>query len=337
MHQVSLHGRVALVTGGSRGLGRAMVLGLAQAGADVVIASRKLESCQQLAAEVEALGRRALPFAAHAGRMESLDALLDATYAHFGRLDILINNAGTNPVTAGLSELTPELFEKVFAVNTKGPWYLASRAAPRMAAHGGGSIINIISVGGLKPPAYQGFYAGSKAALHAMTKVMASSATAHAGRTVPGGTRLADAEDFSHVIATLQTGASVAITVSRVARGLNEHSLEVYGERGALAMRQTRTGEAWHLGELRAASGSGLFEPVDIPHSQDGATLSKDRLELTGQSTIRPMVEQFVAAIESGRPATPSLQDGASAQAVLDAVIESSQSGHWVAVAMPEA
>lgn len=174
MHQLSLHGRVALVTGGSRGLGRAMVLGLAKAGADVVIASRKLESCQQLATEVEALGRRALPFAAHAGRMESLDALLDATYAHFGRLDILINNAGTNPVTAGLSDLTPELFEKVFAVNTKGPWYLASRAAPRMASHGGGSIINIISVGGLKPPAYQGFYAGSKAALHAMTKVMAA-------------------------------------------------------------------------------------------------------------------------------------------------------------------
>jgi NAD(P)-dependent dehydrogenase (short-subunit alcohol dehydrogenase family) len=106
--------------------------------------------------------------------MESLDALLDQTYDTFGRLDVLINNAGTNPVTAGLSDLTPELFQKVFEVNTKGPWYLASRAAPRMAVHGGGSIINVISVGGLKPPAYQGFYAGSKAALHAMTKVMAA-------------------------------------------------------------------------------------------------------------------------------------------------------------------
>lgn len=174
MYQVSLEGKVALVTGGSRGLGRAMVLGLARAGADVVIASRKLDTCEHVAEEVRALGRRALPVAAHAGRMDSLDALLDRTYASFGRLDVLINNAGTNPVTAGLSELTPELFQKVFEVNTKGPWYLASRAAPRMATHGGGSIINIISVGGLKPPAYQGFYAGSKAALHAMTKVMAA-------------------------------------------------------------------------------------------------------------------------------------------------------------------
>ena len=174
MYPLSLEGKVALVTGGSRGLGRAMVLGLAKAGADVVIASRKQEGCEQVAEEVRALGRRALACAAHAGRMESLDALLDSTYAEFGRLDILVNNAGTNPVTAGLSELTPELFQKVFEVNTKGPWYLASRAAPRMATHGGGSIINIISVGGLKPPAYQGFYAGSKAALHAMTKVMAA-------------------------------------------------------------------------------------------------------------------------------------------------------------------
>ncbi len=174
MYQVNLEGKVALVTGGSRGLGRAMVLGLARAGADVVIASRKLDTCDAVAAEVRTLGRQALPFAAHAGQMESLDALLEATWQHFGKLDILINNAGTNPVTASLSDLTPELFQKVFEVNTKGPWYLASRAAPRMARHGGGSIINVLSVAGLKPPAYQGFYAATKSALHALTKVMAA-------------------------------------------------------------------------------------------------------------------------------------------------------------------
>lgn len=173
-YQVNLEGKVALVTGGSRGLGRAMVMGLARAGADVVIASRKLDGCEQVASEVRSLGREALAISAHAGQVDSLDSLLDATYQCFGRLDILINNAGTNPVTAGLADLTPELFQKVFEVNTKGPWYLASRAAPRMAKHGGGSIINVISVGALKPPAYQGFYAGSKAALHAMTKVMAA-------------------------------------------------------------------------------------------------------------------------------------------------------------------
>lgn len=163
--------------------------------------------------------------------------------------------------------------------------------------------------------------------------VMASSATAHAGRTVPGGERPADAEDFSHVIATLQCGASVAITVSRVARGLNEHSLEVYGELGALAMRQTRAGDAWHLGELRAAQGAALFEPVPIAATQNGVAVSTDRLELIGQATICPMVQQFVAAVESGRPVEPSLRDGASAQAVLDAVLESSRSGNWVSVA----
>lgn len=174
MFQIDLSGKVALVTGGSRGLGRAMVLGLARAGADVVITSRKLETCEAVAAEVRAIGRRALAVAAHAGEIASLDALLDRTYEEFGHLDILINNAGTNPVTAGLSDLTPELFQKVFEVNTRGPWYLASRAAPRMARHGGGSVINVISVGGLKPSPYQGFYAATKAALNALTKVMAA-------------------------------------------------------------------------------------------------------------------------------------------------------------------
>lgn len=174
MHSINLEGKVVLVTGGSRGLGKAMVLGLARAGADVVIASRKIDTCEAVAQEVRALGRQAMAFSAHAGNVETLDALLDATYERFGRLDVLINNAGTNPVTAGLSDLTPELFQKVFEVNTKGPWYLASRAAPRMAKHGGGSIINVISVAAIKPPAYQGFYAGSKAALQALTKVMAA-------------------------------------------------------------------------------------------------------------------------------------------------------------------
>ena len=117
-----------------------------------------------------------------------------------------------------------------------------------------------------------------------------------------------------------------------VAHGLNEHSLEVYGEQGALAMRQTRTGTDWHIGELRAASGSGMFEPVAIPAQTGSSALSTERLELTGQSTICPMVQQFIAAIEGRRAPAPSLQDGASAQAVLDAVLESTRSRSWVTV-----
>jgi predicted dehydrogenase len=163
-------------------------------------------------------------------------------------------------------------------------------------------------------------------------KVMASTATAHAGRTLPGSTRPADAEDFSHVVAELQSGVTVAITVSRVARGLNEHSLEVYGEQGALAMRQTRTGDGWHVGELRAASGAGMFESVAIPTRAGSEALSTERLDLTGQATLCPMVQQFIEAIEGRRVASPSLQDGASAQAVLDAVLESTRSRSWVTV-----
>jgi len=220
MYQVDLKGKVALVTGGSRGLGREMVLGLARAGADVVIASRKLANCEAVAAEVRALGREALACAAHAGQIEGLDALLDATYERFGRLDILVNNAGTNPVTAGLSDLTPELFQKVFEVNTKGPWYLASRAAPRMAKHGGGSIINVISVGGLKPPAYQGFYAASKAALHALTKVMAAE-WAHAGIRVnalaPGSYHSDMFDNSAAVLPGFEEGSRAACLQKRIA------------------------------------------------------------------------------------------------------------------------
>ncbi len=220
MYQVNLKGKVALVTGGSRGLGRAMVLGLARAGADVVIASRKLAGCEAVATEVQAMGRQALAVSAHAGQMESLDALLEASYQRFGRLDILINNAGTNPVTAGLSDLTPELFQKVFEVNTKGPWYLASRAAPRMAQHGGGSIINVISVGGLKPPAYQGFYAGSKAALHALTKVMAAE-WAHMGirvNAIAPGSYHSDLFDVSAAqLPGFEEGSKAACVQKRIA------------------------------------------------------------------------------------------------------------------------
>lgn len=173
MYNVDLTGKVALITGASRGLGRAMALGLADAGADLVIASRRLENCEAVAREVEGRGRQALAVSAHTGDTDSLDALIEAAYARFGKVDILINNAGINPAVGTLSDLGPELFRKMFEVNTQGPWYLASRLAPKMGAAGGGAIVNVISVAALKPPAYQGFYAATKAALQALTRVMA--------------------------------------------------------------------------------------------------------------------------------------------------------------------
>ncbi|MEY4160285.1 MAG: hypothetical protein RLZZ136_906, partial [Pseudomonadota bacterium] len=108
MFTVDLKGKVALVTGGSRGLGKAMVLGLAQAGADVVIASRKGEACQEVADEAAALGVAALSVSCHTGDMASIDSLIEAVWARFGRLDILVNNAGINPSTAPLSDLSQD-------------------------------------------------------------------------------------------------------------------------------------------------------------------------------------------------------------------------------------
>jgi len=150
-----------------------MSLGLAEAGADVVVTSRNQQNCEEVASQICEQGRRALAVSCHVGKMEEIDRLIETAYDHFGHVDILINNSGINPLGGTLSDLPPELFQKLFDVNTKGPWYLASRMAPRMAEHGGGVIVNVISVGGLRPPAYQGFYAATKAALNALTRVMA--------------------------------------------------------------------------------------------------------------------------------------------------------------------
>jgi NAD(P)-dependent dehydrogenase (short-subunit alcohol dehydrogenase family) len=135
----SVQGKVALVTGGSRGLGRAISIGLAAAGAKVVVSSRTLETCVSVVSEIESAGGEALAVAAHTGDVDQLDGLIESAYGHFGRVDVLINNAGINPAMGPLSELEPSLFDKMFAVNVRGPWYLASRVAKRMATHGGGS------------------------------------------------------------------------------------------------------------------------------------------------------------------------------------------------------
>jgi NAD(P)-dependent dehydrogenase (short-subunit alcohol dehydrogenase family) len=166
---VDLEGKVALVTGGSRGLGREMVLGLARNGCDVVISSRKLDACEAVAREVEALGRRALPFAAHVARWEDLDRLTEAAYAAFGKVDVLVNNAGMSPVAPSTVETSEELFDKVVGVNFKGPFRLTALVGSRMAAGDGGSIINISSIGALKPAPWITPYAGAKAALNAMS------------------------------------------------------------------------------------------------------------------------------------------------------------------------
>jgi NAD(P)-dependent dehydrogenase (short-subunit alcohol dehydrogenase family) len=168
-----LTGRVAMVTGGSRGLGRQMVLAFADAGADVVIASRKADACEATAEEVRDRGRRALAVPTHVGRWADLDALVEAAYAGFGKVDVLVNNAGMSPLAPSSEQTSEELFDKVVAVNFKGPFRLSAAVGQRMADGDGGSIINISSSGALFPKPRFGPYAGAKAALNALTTVFA--------------------------------------------------------------------------------------------------------------------------------------------------------------------
>jgi NAD(P)-dependent dehydrogenase (short-subunit alcohol dehydrogenase family) len=168
-----LSGKVAIVTGGGRGLGRSIAVGLARAGADVTVCGRKIDSCEDAAQEIRALGRRALPLSCHMGHTDEIDAVVDRTIAELGRVDIVVNNAATNPAARPLIAGTPDLFDKVYAINVRGPLHLACRAAAWMADHGGGAVVNVISVGALRPGPTIGLYCSSKSALQALTRVMA--------------------------------------------------------------------------------------------------------------------------------------------------------------------
>lgn len=166
--------RVVLVTGGSRGLGREMAFAAAECGADVVIASRDLESCVVTAEEIAAsTGRTAFPYQVHVGRWDQLDGLVDAVYERFGTLDVLINNAGASPLYDSLPAVTEKLFDAVVNLNLKGPFRLSTLVAERMVADGGGAIVNVSSVGSIRPEAYMLPYAAAKAGLNALTEGLA--------------------------------------------------------------------------------------------------------------------------------------------------------------------
>jgi NAD(P)-dependent dehydrogenase (short-subunit alcohol dehydrogenase family) len=168
-----LTGKVALVTGGSRGLGRQMVLAFAERGAEVGVASRKIENCEKVAAEARELGRRALPFAVHAARWDAIDELIEAAYIEFGHVDILVSSAGMSPAMPS-HEVTEELFDSVVGLNFKGPFRLASQVAKRMYDGDGGVIINVSSTGALMPLPGVIPYGCAKAALNAMTRSLAA-------------------------------------------------------------------------------------------------------------------------------------------------------------------
>ena len=166
----NLEGRVALVTGGSRGMGREMAMAFARAGAEVVVASRKEKACEELATQLtELTGRRALGVGFHAGRWQQCQELVDTAYKHFGRVDVLVNNAGMSPLYPSLAEVSEELFDKVIGVNLKGPFRLSALVGERMAAGDGGSIINVSSIAAVQPTPNELPYATAKAGLNALT------------------------------------------------------------------------------------------------------------------------------------------------------------------------
>ena len=166
-------GKVALITGGSRGLGKEMAVALAARGADVVVTSRKIDACEEVAKQIEDMGRQALPYACHVGHWDELQGLVDAAYEKFGKVDILINNAGLSPLYPYLAEASEDLFDKVVSLNLKGPFRLMALVGSRMAAGDGGSMINISSTASVNPSPTSEPYGAAKAGLNALTRSFA--------------------------------------------------------------------------------------------------------------------------------------------------------------------
>ena len=169
----SLEGKIAVVTGSSRGIGRATALAFAEAGADVVVASRKLPDLELVAEEIRGMGRKAMAVAAHVGRMAEIQGLVDAVVAQFGRIDVLVNNAGTNVIWMPALEIEERAWDSIMNLNLKGLFFLSQAVARVMKEQGGGSIINVASVDGLRPEPNSTVYCISKAGVIMGTRTMA--------------------------------------------------------------------------------------------------------------------------------------------------------------------
>lgn len=170
---LSLEGKVALVTGGSRGIGKAIALMLADAGADVVVSSRKLADLELVADEIRGMGRRSLAVAAHVRESQDLRNLVETIKNEFGRIDILVNNAATNPAMGPLVDMEEKMYDQIMNTNLKGYTLLSQLAAKLMISQGGGAIVNISSILGITPSMSLGLYSISKAGIVMLTKVMA--------------------------------------------------------------------------------------------------------------------------------------------------------------------
>ena len=171
--QFSLEGKVALITGASRGIGKAAALGYARAGADVIVVSRKLSDLEVVADEIKRLGRKSLPIAAHIGRLDQIHSLVEQVMIKFSKLDVLVNNAGTSVVWEPAMELEEKAWDPIMNLNLKGLFFLSQAVAKIMTKQGGGSIINVSSVDGIKGEVNNSAYSISKAGVIMATKILA--------------------------------------------------------------------------------------------------------------------------------------------------------------------
>jgi NAD(P)-dependent dehydrogenase (short-subunit alcohol dehydrogenase family) len=174
LSKFSLKGKVAIVTGGSRGIGKAIALGYAKAGARVAVTSRKVADLEQTAAEIKAIGGEALVVAAHLGKMDEIQKMIDQVMAKFGRIDILVNNAGASPAMASVLDAEERLWDTIINLNMKGLYFTSQAAARIMKKQGGGKIINIASIDGHHPERQVSIYSVSKAGVRMITKAFAA-------------------------------------------------------------------------------------------------------------------------------------------------------------------
>jgi NAD(P)-dependent dehydrogenase (short-subunit alcohol dehydrogenase family) len=212
-----MDGKVVVVTGSSRGLGRAMALGFADAGADVVVSSRKLDACQPVVEAIRAKGRRSIAVACHVGEWDDCAALVDATVADFGRIDVLVNNAGIAPVAPTVGDITEALFDKTIDVNLKGPVRLTGLAAPHMPP--GSAIINISSKASTHNSPLTYVYGAAKAGLNAFTQAAAKELGPRGIRVncIVCGTFMTDSLAVSIPTPEARAAVAAGISVRRVA------------------------------------------------------------------------------------------------------------------------
>jgi NAD(P)-dependent dehydrogenase (short-subunit alcohol dehydrogenase family) len=214
-------GKVVIVTGSTKGLGRAMAQGFAEAGATLVVSSRKQDLCDQVAAEIaDSTGATVAGMACHVGEWDAVPAFVDAVVERFGTIDVLVNNAGINPSGASLSDTSIELWRKIFSVNVEGPVRLSTLVAPVMRDHGGGAIVNIATVGAYTGGPGVGAYGASKAALLNATKTLSKELAAWGIRVnaiSPGPIKSELTEGAERATPGFYERAGAATTLKRVA------------------------------------------------------------------------------------------------------------------------